>query len=142
MGGVEQVHSWVDQVDINDGACTGTSTVEPSRSRRSHRRSKPSDVLAAELDRPYQRWGVHRDEFGIEPICATLQVAPSMYHAARNRVPSARVNQDAAMMPILVTSWVTNRKLYGAHRLWKTHGIGRDQAARLMKALDIQGTPR
>ena len=51
------------------------------------------------------------------------------------------------MMPILLAIWVANRKLYGAHKLWKAarragHDIGRDQVARLMKALDIEGVRR
>jgi putative transposase len=51
------------------------------------------------------------------------------------------------MMPMLLALWVTNRKLYGAHKLWKAakrdgHGIGRDQVARLMKKLDISGVTR
>lgn len=89
----------------------------------------------------------HRDEFGVEPICGTLQVAPSTYYAARKRAPSARALRDAVMMPILLTLWVANRKLYGAHKLWKAarragHVIGRDQVARLMKALEIEGVRR
>jgi len=32
----------------------------------------------------------HRDRFGVEPICETLQVAPSTYYAALARPPSAR----------------------------------------------------
>ncbi len=88
-----------------------------------------------------------RDEFGVEPICATLQVAPSTYYAARKRPPSARAMRDAVMMPILLTLWVVNRKLYGAHKLWKAarragHMIGRDQVGRLMKALEIEGVRR
>ena len=43
----------------------------------------------------------NRDEFGVEPICATLQVAPSTYYAAKKRVPSARAIRDAVIMPIL-----------------------------------------
>ena len=31
----------------------------------------------------------HRDRFGVEPICAALQVAPSTYYAAKSRPPSA-----------------------------------------------------
>jgi len=89
----------------------------------------------------------HRDEFGVEPICVTLQVAPSTYYAAKKRAPSARAIRDAVMMPILLTLWVANRKLYGAHKLWKAarragHDIGRDQVARLMKALEIEGVRR
>jgi len=89
----------------------------------------------------------HRDEFGVESICDTLQVAPSTYYAAKRRVPSARALRDQLMMPILLALWVTNRKLYGAHKLWKAakrdgHDIGRDQVARLMKRLDITGVTR
>ncbi len=43
--------------------------------------------------------------------------------------------------------WVANRKVYGAHKLWKAarragHDIGRDQVARLMRELDIRGVSR
>ena len=53
----------------------------------------------------------HRDEFGVEPICTTLQVAPSTYYAAKKRVlaPSARAVRDAAMMQVLMVLWVANR---------------------------------
>ena len=51
------------------------------------------------------------------------------------------------MMPILLALWMANRKVYGAHKLWKTarragHDIGRDQVARLMRELHIQGVSR
>ncbi len=89
----------------------------------------------------------HRDEFGVEPICTTLQVAPSRYYAARNRPLSARAVRDAVMIPILVALWMANRKLYGAHKLWKAarragHDIGRDQVARLMRHAGIEGVTR
>jgi len=89
----------------------------------------------------------HRDEFGVEPICKILQVAPSTYYAARRRAPSARTLRDAVMMQILWALWVTNRKVYGAHKLWKAarragHDIGRDQVARLMRELGIRGVSR
>ncbi len=89
----------------------------------------------------------YRDEFGVEPICTTLQVAPSTYYAARSRPPSVRELRDQVLMPILLALWITNRKLYGAHKLWKAacragHDIGRDQTARLMKRLDISGVTR
>lgn len=89
----------------------------------------------------------NRDEFGVEPICRTLQVAPSTYYAARSRPPSIRELRDQLLMPILLTLWMANRKLYGAHKLWKAarragHDIGRDQTARLMKRLDISGVTR
>jgi putative transposase len=89
----------------------------------------------------------NRDEFGVEPICTTLEVAPSTYYDNKKRPLSARTVRDAVMMPILLVLWVSNRKVYGAHKLWKAarragHDIGRDQTARLMRRLDIRGVSR
>jgi putative transposase len=91
----------------------------------------------------------HRDEFGVEPICRVLQVAPSTYYAARQprQSPSARAVRDVVMMQVLMALWVANRKVYGAHKLWKAalgagHGIGRDQVARLMREMGIEGVSR
>jgi putative transposase len=91
----------------------------------------------------------HRDEFGVEPICTALQVAPSTYYAAKRRLvaPSARAMRDSVLMPILMALWIANRKVYGAHKLWKAarragHDIGRDQVARLMRQLAIEGISR
>ena len=39
----------------------------------------------------------HRDTFGVEPICMTLQVAPSTYYSARSRPASARSIRDAML---------------------------------------------
>jgi len=36
----------------------------------------------------------HRGRFGVEPICRTLQVAPSSYYAARSREPSEHARHD------------------------------------------------
>jgi putative transposase len=91
----------------------------------------------------------HRDEFGVEPICKTLQEAPSTYYAAKRRQvePSERTVRDAMMVQVLMTLWVANRKVYGAHKLWKAarragHDIGRDQTARLMRLMAIRGVTR
>jgi putative transposase len=91
----------------------------------------------------------HRDEFGVEPICKVLRIAPSTYYAAKRRqlAPSARAVRDAVMMQLLMVLWVANRKVYGAHKLWKAarrggHDVGRDQVARLMRAMEIEGISR
>jgi putative transposase len=90
-----------------------------------------------------------RDEFDVESICRVLPIASSTYYAAKKRelAPSARAVRDAAMMQILMVLWVANRKVYGAHKLWKAarragHDIGRDQVARLMRAMEIEGISR
>ena len=38
----------------------------------------------------------HRDRYGVEPICRLLPIAPSTYHAAKRRLPSARAVQSAS----------------------------------------------
>ncbi|HET8930027.1 MAG TPA: IS3 family transposase, partial [Acidimicrobiales bacterium] len=93
--------------------------------------------------------GEHRDEFGVEPICRVLQIAPSTYYAAKRRqvAPSKRALRDAVMMQALMALWVANRKVYGADKLWRAahragHEIGRDQVARLMRQLRIEGVSR
>ena len=91
----------------------------------------------------------NRAEFGVEPICKALQVAPSSYYAARRRqiAPSARALRDVVMTQLLMALWVTNRKVYGADKLWKAarragHDIGRDQVARLMRTAGMVGVTR
>ena len=85
----------------------------------------------------------HRQEFGVESICAELLIAPSTYHDHNKRPPSDRARRDAVMMPMLMALFVANYRVYGARKLWIAarragHDIGRDQVARLMKALDIE----
>ena len=91
----------------------------------------------------------NRDELGVEPICRSLQVAPSTYYGAkqREREPSARALRDVVMCQVLMALWVTNRKIYGTHKLWKAarragHDIGRDQVARLMRQMGLRGVCR
>ena len=79
----------------------------------------------------------HREEFGVEPICAQLPIAPSGYYGAKSRPLSARSRRDVAMIPLLVALWTANYRVYGAHKLWKAGrragiDVGRDQVARLM----------
>jgi putative transposase len=91
----------------------------------------------------------NKADLGVEPICKELQVAPSTYYAAKKRElnPSARFIRDATMAPLLMALWISNQKVYGAHKLWKAalragHEIGRDQVARIMKSLGIRGVSR
>jgi hypothetical protein len=46
--------------------------------------------------------------WGIEPICKVLQIAPSTYHAAKRRPPSARRLRDAELCPEILRVWEQN----------------------------------
>ena len=85
--------------------------------------------------------------WGVEPICAALDVAVSTYYSAKFRPPSARAIRDAVMAPILLALWTANLRVYGARKLWIAarragHDIGRDQVARLMGQLGIRGVTK
>lgn len=84
---------------------------------------------------------------GVERICSVLQVAPSTYYAANGRPASARQVRDADIAPQLLQLWEDNYSVYGVRKLWKAArragiDIGRDQVARLMKVLEIEGVRR
>lgn len=84
---------------------------------------------------------------GVESICTVLQVAPSTYHAAKKRGPSARSIRDAELITQLRDLWEENYCVYGMRKLWKAArragiDIGRDQTARLMRAAGIEGVRR
>lgn len=91
--------------------------------------------------------GEHRDEFGVEPICRELQVAPSTYYAAKDRALSARVVRDVVLKATILAPWKANYSVYGAHKMWKAlrrggEHVGRDQVARLMRELGIRDVRR
>jgi putative transposase len=93
-----------------------------------------------------------KERFGVEPICRVLsahdcKIAPSTYYARKTRPLSARAIQDAIWQPILLALWTANYRVYGVHKLWKAarrdgHELGRDQVARLMRAMQIKGATR
>jgi putative transposase len=89
----------------------------------------------------------NRDELGVEPICTTLQFAPSTYYAAKSRKPSARAIRDAIVAVTVLTLWKANYSVYGARKMWKAltragETVGRDQVGRIMRGLGIRGVQR
>jgi putative transposase len=90
---------------------------------------------------------LNRGSYGVEPICAELQIAPSSYYAARSRPPSARSVNDTMLKDVIIRVHRANFGVYGARKVWKAlHRLGldagRDQVARLMKAVHLQGVTR
>jgi len=58
----------------------------------------------------------HRDRFGVEPICATLQFAPSTYYAAVSRPPSARHLRDRNLKVEIARVHKENFDVYGTEK--------------------------
>jgi len=89
----------------------------------------------------------HRDQYGVEPICRTLGIAPSTYYAAKMRSPSARAIRAQALEPEITRVYQSNDCVYGRHKIWRQLNregipVGRDQVARLMRGLGIAGVVR
>lgn len=89
----------------------------------------------------------HREEFGVEPICRELQVAPSTYYAAKARPPSARTVADAELSEVIATEHAANYGVYGARKMWKHvnrlgHPAARCTVERLMRDQGLRGVVR
>ena len=61
----------------------------------------------------------HRERFGVEPICQTLEVAPSTYYAALSRPPSARRVRDQELKAAVTRVHRDNFDVYGVEKVWK-----------------------
>src|SRR5680860_632140 len=83
--------------------------------------------------------GERKEEFGVEPICAMLPIAPSTYYAAKARPPSARQLRDEELTPEIIRVYEENQSVYGPRKVWRELGRQRFQVARsperLMRAL-------
>jgi len=94
----------------------------------------------------------HRDQYGVEPICRVLPIAPSTYYArkAAQADPtklSHRVRRDAALRPIINQVFKQNRRVYGVRKVWhqmkrEGYDVARCTVARLMRDLGLRGVIR
>jgi putative transposase len=53
--------------------------------------------------------GERKEQFGVEPMCAVLPIAPSTYYAATSRPPSARLRRDEALKPEILRVYEENQ---------------------------------
>jgi putative transposase len=94
----------------------------------------------------------HVGDFGVEPICRVLQIAPSTWHehARRKADPSrlpARARRDAELSVQIRRVFFENFGVYGVRKVWRQLrregiGVARCTVARLMKAMNLQGVIR
>lgn len=89
----------------------------------------------------------HRDRFGVEPICQLLPIAPSTYHAAKRRPPSARALRDEELKAAIARVHRDNFGVYGARKVWRQLGregiaVARCTVERLMADLGLEGVRR
>ena len=88
-----------------------------------------------------------KERWGVEPICQTLEFAPSTYYAAESRPPSARRVRDDQLKPLIERVHRENFDVYGVEKMWKqlrrqSVAVGRDRVGRLMADLNLFGIVR
>jgi putative transposase len=94
----------------------------------------------------------HRDEYGVEPICDVLPIAPSTYyrHVRLREHPelrSARARRDEELEQEIRRVWDASRGLYGIRKVWRQllregHDVPRCAVERLMRKLGLAGAVR
>jgi transposase-like protein len=114
----ETLQEEVKRTKVDTGQCAGTTTAEAQRIKDPEREVKelrraneilktasaffctsgarpPTQTINAYID-------VHRDSFGVEPICKVLHIAPSRYwrHAARQRNPELWSQSGPSVMTL------------------------------------------
>ncbi len=88
-----------------------------------------------------------RPRFGVEPICAVLQVAPSTYYSAKARRPCRRRLSDERLKVHIARIHEANYSVYGARKVWRQlHREGTPTARctveRLMRQMGLSGRVR
>ncbi len=94
----------------------------------------------------------NREEFGVEPICAVLPIAPATYftHRARRRDPERRPERqkrDEELRVAIRRVWDDNFAVYGAEKVWRQLrregvSVARCTVERLMCEMGLRGAVR
>jgi len=94
----------------------------------------------------------HRGDYGVEPICQVLPIAPSTYyaHKAKQADPSLRsprAQRDEWLKEEIRRVWKENKEVYGAEKVWRQMNREGIRVAwctvrRLMKEMGLEGAVR
>ena len=94
----------------------------------------------------------HREEYGVEPICKLVPIAPSTYYEQKTREadPSKlpkRVVRDAEQSAEIERVWKANFAVYGARKVWLQMNredipVARCTVERLMRKMGLEGARR
>jgi len=66
----------------------------------------------------------HRGDYGVEPICRVLPIAPSTYYDSRAKqsdpsLRSDRAKRDEELSVEVCRVHDESKRVYGAHKTWK-----------------------
>ncbi|GAA1348482.1 putative transposase [Arthrobacter roseus] len=89
----------------------------------------------------------NKDEYGVEPICKQLPIAPSTYYAAKARTESKRSIADAVTTEKITRVHRGNYSVYGARKVYAAlnragYQVARCTVERLMRRAGLHGVRR
>lgn len=94
----------------------------------------------------------HREQYGVEPICEVLPIAPATYYEQRKRKLNperlpARAKRDEKLKVEILRTWKENFCVYGAKKTWQQLNrqgipVARCTIERLMRDLGLRGAIR
>lgn len=94
----------------------------------------------------------YRDDYGVEPICKVIPIAPSTYYACKageadESLRSARAQRDEDLRTKIRQVWEDNFRVYGVRKVWRQLNregtkVARCTVARLMKEMGLRGAVR
>ncbi|WP_417579281.1 IS3 family transposase [Nitrincola sp.] len=164
----QTLHGWLRRHQTDTGQRSGQTTDERERMKALERENrelrKANEILrlaSAYFGQggarpPYQTLiafvDEYRDQYGVEPICRILQIAPSGYYkqVARARDPELRPDRskrDDQLCVEIQRVWDDNMQCYGVVKVWKQLlreqvEVARCTVRRLMQRLGLQGVRR
>ncbi|MEV5032368.1 IS3 family transposase [Sphingobium sp. LMC3-1-1.1] len=162
------LNEWVKKAEVDSGKRAGVPTEMADRLKaleRENRELRQANEILRKASAYFCPGGArppvqtmtafideHRAEYGVEPICRVLPIAPSTYHerVAQRRDPerlSDRVRRDQDLRPEVVRVFSENFGVYGVRKVWRQmnregFAVARCTIARLMRDLGLQGVIR
>ncbi|WP_367347713.1 IS3 family transposase [Sphingobium yanoikuyae] len=162
------LNEWVKKAEVDSGKRTGVPTEMADRLKaleRENRELRQANEILRKASAYFCSGGArppvqtmtafideHRAEYGVEPICRVLPIAPSTYHervAQRRDLGrlSDRARRDQDLKPEVMRVFAENFGVYGVRKVWRQmnregFAVARCTIERLMRDLGLQGVIR
>src|SRR4249920_2830806 len=139
-------------MNASGSRCSSVRSVSFVRRTRFYGKRQLISRRRSSTARSRSDWLAHMNEFGVEPMCRVLHIAPSTWHeharrkAEPDRLPE-RAKRDAELSVHIRRVFAENFSVYGVRKVWRQLtregvAVARCTVARLMRAMGLQGVVR